>query len=93
LGFSDWEGVETLVKVHGGRPWIIAANTQFDPMKATFSNLPPGSGTEWEAVGESGDGEGAIYAAGEGAPRRLRAEGGALTDFFRPYEVHIYRPV
>ena len=36
LGFSDWTGVETLVKAHAGQHWILAANTQFDPAEATL---------------------------------------------------------
>ncbi len=39
LGFGDWTGVEILAKVHEGRTWIIAANTQFDPMKARIGGV------------------------------------------------------
>lgn len=77
LGASDWTGVETLVKIHNGRPWILAANTQFDPMEATFSNLPDGIGKSLRVMGEK---------------RSLRVQQGRFTDYFRPYEVHIYAP-
>ena len=76
LGFSDWTGVETLVKLHAGRPWMLAANTQFDPMKATFSNLPEATGGSVHVVGED---------------REVTVADGRLTDSFRPYEVHVYR--
>lgn len=75
LGFSDWDGVETLVKIHQGGAWILAANTQFDPMIATFSGLPP----EWG---------GSLNVAGEN--RRVDITNGSFTDRFQPYEVHVY---
>ena len=77
LGFSDWSGVETLVKTHGTEAWILAVNSQFDPMEATFSQLP-------DAVGDS------VSVFGEN--RRLPVVGGRFTDFFEPYEVHVYGP-
>ena len=75
LGFSDWSGVETLVKTHRGKRWIFAANTQFDPMEATFSNLPDGLGKKLKVYGED---------------RSVGVKGGRFTDYFRPYEVHVY---
>ena len=75
LGSSDWSGVETLVKLHSGKPWILAVNSQFDPMQATFSSLPRGLGDQVEVFEED---------------RRLAVSDGQFTDFFRPYEVHIY---
>ena len=75
LGFSDWTGVETLVKLRDGQPWILAANTQFDPMEATFSNLPAGMAGPLDVVAEG---------------RELAVASGRFTDFFRPYEVHVY---
>ena len=77
LGFSDWTGVETLVKLHQGRPWILAANTQFDPMEPTFSNLPEAFGETLEVFGEN---------------RRVPIRSGTFSDRFQPYEVHIYVP-
>ena len=77
LGFSDWSGVETLVKLRRGRPWIFAANTQFDPMEPTFSNLPPAIGANVKVWGED---------------RRIPIRGGKFTDCFKPYEVHVYAP-
>jgi hypothetical protein len=77
LGFSDWDGVQTLVKLHEGVPWILAANTQFDPMIATFSNLPDGLGSKVSVWGED---------------RELPIHQGAICDRFQPYEVHIYGP-
>ncbi len=77
LGFSDWEGVEVLLKRHNDESWLLAANTQFDPMIATFSDLPPGLGSQIEVVGED---------------RELKADNGRFTDRFQPYEVHVYAP-
>jgi hypothetical protein len=76
LGFSDWDGVETLVKPGpNGKPHILAANTQMDPMIATFTKLPAGIGSELKVVGES---------------REVSVSGGRFTDRFQPYEVHVY---
>lgn len=77
LGFSDWSGVETLVKVHGDECWILAVNTQFDPMEATFSNLPDNIAAPLQVHGEQ---------------REVPVHAGAFTDYFQPYEVHIYGP-
>ena len=77
LGFSDWTGVETLVKMHQGRPWILAVNTQFDPVEPTFSNLPDGLGDRLEVVGEN---------------RQVSIKNGAFSDRFQPYEVRVYAP-
>jgi len=77
LGFSDWTGVEILVKQFRGHPWIIAANTQADPMEATFAELPPGVGRRLAVVGEG---------------RSLAVRAGRFRDYFRPYEVHVYGP-
>ncbi len=75
LGFSDWTGVETLIKIHQDLVWIIAVNTQFDPMQATFSNLPPQIGCELSVFGEN---------------RGVSVSGGSFSDRFQPYEVHVY---
>ena len=77
MGFSDWTGVETLVKLHQSRPSILAANTQFDPMEPTFSNLPEGLGDVLEVFGEN---------------RQVPIRSGTFTDRFQPYEVHVYVP-
>ena len=77
LGFSDWDGVETLVKLCDGSPIILAANTQFDPAITTFSHLPGGLGATIEVVGED---------------RTIAVSDGRFTDRFQPYEVHVYRP-
>jgi hypothetical protein len=78
LGFSDWDGVQTLVKQRGNETYIFAANTQFDPMIGTFSGLPGNLGTELEVVGET---------------RRLPVDGEKFKDRFQPYEVHLYKTV
>ncbi|MBM3803488.1 MAG: hypothetical protein FJW26_14400 [Acidimicrobiia bacterium] len=78
MGFSDWDGVETLVKLREGKPFILAANTQFDPMLATFSNLPEGISEALAVVGEN---------------RQVAVSGGTFTDRFQPYEVHVYSAV
>jgi len=75
LGFSDWIGIETLVKIHRNRPWIIAVNTQFDPMEAVFSHLPPQVSSKLSVFGED---------------RSLSVHANSFADRFQPYEVHIY---
>lgn len=75
MGFSDWDGVEVLVKLYEGMPWILAANTQAEPMIATFSNLPEKVAGTLEVVNEA---------------RVVKVENGKFTDRFQPYEVHIY---
>ena len=77
MGFSDWTGVENLVKLHHGRPWILAANSQFDPMEPTFSNLPENLGDVLEVFGED---------------REVPINSGSFSDRFQPYEVHVYLP-
>ena len=76
LGFGDWTGVEILVKELDGRLRILAANTQFDPMEPTFSNLP-------EPIG------GAVTVLGE--DREIAVRNGCFSDRFQPYEAHIYQ--
>ncbi|MGI0134306.1 MAG: hypothetical protein ACREBW_05055, partial [Candidatus Micrarchaeaceae archaeon] len=78
LGFSDWTGVETLVRIHNGQPWIIAVNSQFDPMDATISCLPNEVGPTLEVVFEN---------------RSVEVSNESFRDWFQPYEVHIYRPI
>ena len=75
LGFSDWTGVETLVKIHQDHPWIIAVNTQFDPMEAVFCDLPPQVGSKLMVFGED---------------RTISVSAGCFCDRFQPYEVHVY---
>ena len=77
LGFSDWDGVQTLVKQHDGAPWILAANTQFDPMIATIGNLPDGMGERVAVHSEN---------------REVPIRDGTIQDRFQPYEVHVYGP-
>lgn len=77
LGFSDWTGVESMVKLNQGDPWLLAANTQFDPMQATFSHLPEGLTADLEVVGEH---------------RTVPLRDGSFSDRFQPYEVHVYAP-
>ncbi|MBI2824054.1 MAG: hypothetical protein HYX69_05095 [Planctomycetia bacterium] len=76
LGFSDWEGVEVLVKASRDGPHVLSANAQGDPMLATFGNLPHDC-LRWQVVGEN---------------REIRVDGGRLSDRFGPYEVHVYAP-
>ena len=76
IGFSDWTGVETLVKDHEGYYWIIAVNTQFDPMIAQFSNLPKDCSTDLEVYSEC---------------RNILIKQKTFSDKFLPYETHIYR--
>jgi len=75
LGFGDWTGVETMAKLCDGHVWILAANTQFDPMEATFSGLPEGTGLALEVFGED---------------RAVRVRQRSFSDRFQPYEVHVY---
>ena len=77
MGFSDWDGVEVLVKRSDSRPWMLAANTQADPMIATFSNVPEGMGSCMRVFNEN---------------REIDIDKGKFTDRFQPYEVHVYAP-
>lgn len=74
LGFGDWSGVETLVKRHDGKLWILAVNTQFDPAQAVLSGLP--------------DGLRSLRVCGE--DRTVPVSSGAFADRFQPYEAHVY---
>lgn len=77
LGYSDWTGVETMVKLRKGKPWLMAVNTQFDPMEATFSHLPEGISNSLIVIDEG---------------REVKVKGNSFSDYFRPYEVHVYGP-
>ena len=39
LGYSIWKGVETLVKEHEGRRYLLAANSAFDPAEVTWKGF------------------------------------------------------
>ena len=78
LGFSDFTGVEYLLKTRNGRHTLIAVNTQFDPFEPTFSNLPDSFRSGLEVIGEN---------------REIGIQNGTFTDRFQPYAVHIYRPL
>jgi hypothetical protein len=77
LGFSDWSGIQMSVKLHDGVPFILAVNSQFDPMIASVSNLPPEVGDKLQVIGEQ---------------RTIEMQNGAFRDRFQPYEVHLYAP-
>ena len=81
LGFSDWNGVETLTKRCRGGLALIAANTQFDPMEAQFT-----FGEKARPVKASLFGSEEIMAA-DGI---TAVKDGAFKAFFAPYEVKIY---
>jgi hypothetical protein len=76
LGFSDFTGVEFLLKRTVSSDVLIAVNTQFDPFQPVFSNLPERFQRGLEVVGEN---------------REVAVEGGQFTDRFQPYGVHVYR--
>ena len=39
LGYSIWKGVETRVKAHDGKRYLLAANSAFDPAEVTWRGL------------------------------------------------------
>jgi len=75
LGYTIWDGVETLARRKGDDIYIFAANTAFDPAQMTMRIRPlPNKGA---AVVENED-------------REVVLENGSLTDYFEPYAVHVY---
>jgi hypothetical protein len=76
LGYSIWDGVITIARRCGEEVYLIAANTAFDPARAAIhSPILPDRGS----------------VVVEGEDREIAIEKGILSDFFKPYEVHIYR--
>lgn len=78
LGFSDFTGIEYLLKAGDEGHALIAVNTQFDPSEPTFSNLPDTFRDKLEVVGEN---------------REIEVRNRRFTDRFQPYAVHVYRPL
>ncbi len=57
--------------------YSLAVNSQFDPMIASVSNLPPEVRDKLHVIGEQ---------------RTIELQNGAFRDRFQPYEVHLYAP-
>jgi hypothetical protein len=73
---ASGEGVEFTVRQVGDEIYILACKRQGDTEQVTFSGLP-------ESV-SSGD---VLYEE----PRTVKAKDGAFTDWFAPFDVHVYR--
>jgi hypothetical protein len=73
---SDAQGVEFTVRQVGDEIYILACKRQGDTEQVTFSGLP--------ASVSSGD---VLYEE----PRTVKAKDGAFTDWFAPFDVHVYR--
>jgi hypothetical protein len=69
-------GAEFVVRRAGEAVYLIACRREGETRQVTFRGLPA----------EAGDG-----AVMFEEPRRVRAEGGRLTDWFAPFDVHVYR--
>lgn len=69
-------GLEFCVRQAGDRLYLLACKREGPTIQVRFSGLPA-SLAEGDVMFES--------------PRRVRAEGGAFTDWFGPFDVHVYR--
>jgi hypothetical protein len=69
-------GIEYCVREAGGDIFILACKREGATIQATFENLPVPDG-EAEVMFES--------------PRKVKVAGGKFTDWFGPFEVHVYR--
>jgi hypothetical protein len=69
-------GMELCVREAGGNLFILACQREGTTTKVEFSGLPV-SASKGEVMFES--------------PRTLESRGGKFTDWFGPYEVHVYR--
>jgi hypothetical protein len=70
------EGVEFVVRETSDALFVLACKREGKTVRVTFTGLPA----------SVGDGEVMFE-----APRRVRAENGALADWFAPFDVHVYR--
>jgi hypothetical protein len=69
-------GVEFCVREVGKEVFVLACKREGETVAAKFTGLP-GDVTEGEVMYES--------------PRRVEVKGGVLSDWFGPFEVHVYR--
>lgn len=76
LGYTIWDGVLTMARRLGDEVYLFAANTAFDPARATMISASL---------------NGASRAAVCGEDRDVAIDDGAITDDFAPYAVHVYR--
>jgi hypothetical protein len=70
------EGMEWCVREVGNELFILACKREGATIQATFTGLPKAAG-EGTVMFES--------------PRRIQAKDGTFTDWFAPFEVHVYR--
>jgi hypothetical protein len=73
---ASGEGVEFTVRQVGDEIYILACKRQGDTEQVTFSGLP-------ESV-SNGD---VLYEE----PRKVQVKNGSFTDWFAPFDVHVYR--
>jgi hypothetical protein len=69
-------GIEWRVRQVGRDLFILACQSQNTTIQATFTGLPP-SASDGEVMFES--------------PRRVKSVNGKFTDWFAPFEVHVYK--
>jgi hypothetical protein len=69
-------GIEFCVREAGGELFVLACQREGEAARVEFTGLPAGM-TQGEVLFES--------------PRRIEAKAGAFTDWFAPFEVHVYR--
>ena len=73
---SDGPGIEYCVREVGSDLYILACKREGATVEAKFENLPVSEG-EGEVMYES--------------PRKVKVTDGKFTDWFGPFEVHVYR--
>lgn len=73
---ASQQGVEFTVREVGDEIYILACKRQGDTVQVTFSGLPQGIS----------DGD-VMYEA----PRKIQVKDGSFTDWFGPFDVHVYR--
>ncbi|MDB6123613.1 MAG: hypothetical protein JWQ71_2606 [Pedosphaera sp.] len=73
---TDAKGVEFCVREVGNEIYILACKREGDTIKVEFSGLPSVKG-EGEVMYES--------------PRKVEVKRGKFTDWFAPFDVHVYR--
>ncbi|MBI2193450.1 MAG: hypothetical protein HYU36_15855 [Planctomycetes bacterium] len=78
LGYSIWRGVETLAKEHGGKRFLIAVNSGFDPAEVTWTGFDAQRTRSLSVLGEG---------------RTVPVVNGSATDFFSPYAARVYEVV
>jgi len=76
LGYTIWDGIGVAIRRHNHAIFVFAANRSLDPARATL-RCPIFSQVSTAVV--------------EGEDREVAIKSGALSDYFEPFAVHVYR--